>query len=298
MVSKNKFKDSLDRPGEPNNSLGSRYKVMILANNDPSSYNIMRAVCEDDRIEVIGLGISTSLSRHKNFLLGIIHLMKVTGLSYFLYSSFWYGVTIMKDFLIKYLPFTKHVFKKYFSLKLWAKQNYTPIMYSPDFNSREFLAIIKKLSPDLIVVRVNQIFKREIINLAPYGCWVFHSSELPKYRGAAAEFQGLLHGDETVGFTVMQMAVKVDTGLIIRQATFPIPDNISLHNLMKLNHYFAHGVIKDAISDLLNGNLNSIPQDEREKSYYSWPTPEQTREFLRKGLRYITLREAINYIFE
>jgi len=67
-----------------------------------------------------------------------------------------------------------------------------------------------------------------------------HSSELPRYRGIAAEFHNLLNGKKTVGLTVMRMEGNIDAGSIIGQGTIPIPAGVTLHGLIKLNYSCAY----------------------------------------------------------
>lgn len=196
------------------------------------------------------------------------------------------------------LPFPKLIFRKFFSLRLWARDQGIEAVLSSDFNSPEFLAVVARHQPDVLFTRINQVLKEPILKSAPHGCWCFHSSELPKYQGIAAEFHSLLNGEKTVGFTVMQMERELDAGPIIAQSRMPIPVDATLHGLIKHNNAFAHSVIQRAVDDLLAGQLKSVTQSPSQRSYYSWPTMEQTRAFRRKGLRYISLHEALVHILE
>jgi folate-dependent phosphoribosylglycinamide formyltransferase PurN len=278
--------------------MGKRLRVLILSNRDPTSSTIFRAICEDPRLAITGIAFTTTLTRCKGFWRGVWHIFRRSGLRYFIYLLFWNGIFSAKEWLIWYLPFLRHIFRYFFSLKLWARENDSEILFSEDFNSSEFLAGVTKHQPDLILTRVNQILKGPILNSATFGCWCFHSSELPSYQGIAAEFHSMLNGEKKIGFTVMQMEAKLDAGPIIAQASAPIPEGVTLHGLIKYNNTFAHEVIRKAMEDLFAGCMKYSLQDLSRKTYFSWPTPDETRVFGQKGLHFISFREMLSYLFE
>lgn len=277
--------------------MGAHLKVAILANGDPTSSAIFRAVCDDPRLKVVCVAFTATLTKSQGFWQGVYDIFRAAGLSYFIYVCFWNGVFSLKEWLMWHLPFLKQIFPEFFSLKLWARNQNIDIVSSPDFNAPEFLERLIDHQPDVILTRINQILKEPILNSAPHGCWCFHSSELPKYQGIAAEFHSLLNDEQSVGFTVMQMERKLDNGPIIKQGCIPIPDGITLHRLIQENNLFAQKIIHEAIDDLLSDQIKLAPQNIDQKSYFSWPTSPQTQAFRQKGLRYISFREAISYLF-
>jgi len=77
----------------------------------------------------------------------------------------------------------------------------------------EFLATLKELRPDLIiVVAFGQILPKELLELPPLGCINVHGSLLPSYRGAAPLQRAILNGETKTGITTMLMDVGLDTG--------------------------------------------------------------------------------------
>ena len=77
----------------------------------------------------------------------------------------------------------------------------------------EFVDILKKISPDVIVVvAYGQILSKEILELPKYGCVNVHASLLPKYRGAAPIQWAVIDGEKEAGVTIMQMDEGLDTG--------------------------------------------------------------------------------------
>lgn len=87
----------------------------------------------------------------------------------------------------------------------------------------EFIDVLKKIRPDLIVVvAFGQIIPGEILHLAPFGCINVHASLLPKYRGAAPIQQAVIDGEKMSGVTIMRMDEGLDTGDMIARAEVPL----------------------------------------------------------------------------
>jgi methionyl-tRNA formyltransferase len=249
-------------------------------------------------LAVTAVAFTTTLTKLKGFWTGVGHIFRCSGLPYFIYLVFWNGIFSAKEYLVWHFPFLKSIFRDFFSLKIWAREHGAEIILSPDFNSSEFVSIVSTHRPDLILTRVNQILKEPLLTIAPQGCWCFHSSELPKYQGIAAEFHCMINGEKTIGFTVMRMEAKLDAGPIIAQGNAPITKGLTLYSLTKYNNTLSHRIIRKALADLFSGNIQCIDQDLSKKSYYSWPKPEETRTFRKNSMQYISLKELLQYIAE
>lgn len=92
------------------------------------------------------------------------------------------------------------------------------------FEGEKTYDIIKKLSPELIVVSsFNQIVPKSIISIPQFGIINIHPSLLPKYRGATPTVWALLNGEEEAGVTAHFIEdEKIDCGRIIKQAKLRI----------------------------------------------------------------------------
>ncbi len=86
-------------------------------------------------------------------------------------------------------------------------------------NNEEFLATLKELAPDVIVVAAyGKILPAEVLIIPPLGCVNVHASLLPKYRGAGPIQRAILEGEEKTGITIMYMAEGLDTGDMLSKA--------------------------------------------------------------------------------
>ena len=98
-----------------------------------------------------------------------------------------------------------------------------PVYQPVKVRDPEFLQVLEKLEPDIIVVAAfGQIIPKSILELPKYGCINIHASLLPKYRGAAPIQQAVIDGEKESGVTIMRMGTGLDTGDMISRIVVPI----------------------------------------------------------------------------
>ena len=98
-----------------------------------------------------------------------------------------------------------------------------PVYQPVKVRDPEFLQVLEKLDPDIIVVAAfGQIIPKSILELPKYGCINIHASLLPKYRGAAPIQQAVIDGEKESGVTIMRMGTGLDTGDMISRIVVPI----------------------------------------------------------------------------
>ena len=109
-----------------------------------------------------------------------------------------------------------------------------PVLQPPRARDEQFIAELRALQPDLIVVvAYGQILPPAILDLPRHGCLNVHTSLLPKYRGAAPIQWAIANGDTETGVTIMKMDAGLDTGDIVAQRRTPIrpeDDSATLHD--------------------------------------------------------------------
>ena len=101
-----------------------------------------------------------------------------------------------------------------------------PVYQPVKVRDPEFLQVLEKLDPDIIVVAAfGQIIPKSILELPKYGCINIHASLLPKYRGAAPIQQAVIDGEKESGVTIMRMGTGLDTGDMILKTEIPIAED-------------------------------------------------------------------------
>lgn len=109
-------------------------------------------------------------------------------------------------------------------VKKLAEDNCIAVYQPERINREDYVSIIEKLEPDLIVVAAfGQILSQRILDIPKFGCINIHASLLPKYRGAAPINWAIIRGEKTTGITTMLMNKGLDTGDILIQQEIDIP---------------------------------------------------------------------------
>ena len=159
-----------------------------------------------NKFKIVGCVVNSvsPFGKKQNFLQKCIQTLNVFGLHFFIYYT------------IKFL-FSK--LNRVQSLDYVLKQNNIPkILLNESINHEKSIELLKTYKPDLLIsILGNQIFKNEIINLAPQGCINLHTSLLPKYRGLMPTFWVLKNEEKYTGVSVFYVNKGIDTGPIIIQ---------------------------------------------------------------------------------
>lgn len=132
----------------------------------------------------------------------------------------------------------------------------------------EFLALLKTIAPELIVVAAfGQLLPEEILNLPQYGCVNVHASLLPKYRGAAPIHWAVINGEPETGVTIMQMERGLDTGDMINSTAIPIMSDDTtgaVHDKLAL---LGAQLLVRTVSDISSGTAERTPQNHQLSTY-------------------------------
>jgi methionyl-tRNA formyltransferase len=123
-------------------------------------------------------------------------------------------------------------------VKVMAEQHGIPVLQPVKVRAPEFIEIMRKLAPDLIVViAFGQILPKALLDIPVHGCLNVHASLLPRYRGAAPINWCIINGETETGITTMQMDVGLDTGDMLVLNSTPIDpdeDSSALHDRLSL----------------------------------------------------------------
>ncbi len=146
-------------------------------------------------------------------------------------------------------------------LKQYAEDNNIVYLKHNNINSNEFIETIKQYNCDLLVsMSFNQIFKSEIINLAPLKTINCHAGKLPFYRGRNILNWVLINDEKEFGITVHYVDEGIDTGDIILQEVFPINDSDDYNTLLEIAHTECANVLYKAVKLILDNEVNPIVQ--------------------------------------
>ena len=144
----------------------------------------------------------------------------------------------------------------------WAQQNDMPFTAIEDINSPQGVQLIKKLSPDLLVViAFGQKISAEIINIPPKSAINVHGSLLPKYRGAAPINWAIISGETETGISIITLAEKMDAGEILAQAKLKIAADDTADIVQNALSRIAAPLLIETIDKITSGTATYIKQD-------------------------------------
>ncbi|MGN1142400.1 MAG: methionyl-tRNA formyltransferase [Oliverpabstia sp.] len=171
-----------------------------------------------------------------------------------------------------------------------------PVYQPKKVREPEFIEILRKLEPEVIVVvAFGQIIPQEILDLPPYGCINVHASLLPKYRGAAPIQWAVIDGEAQSGVTIMKMDTGLDTGDMITKVVVPITEEETGGSLFDKLSEAGAKLLVDTLPSLQNGTAVYEKQPEESPTPYAamiqkqmgnidWNRPAVEIERLVRGL--------------
>lgn len=167
-----------------------------------------------------------------------------------------------------------------------AKYKIPLIDTEDNINNPTNLALLKVYKPDLLVsIAGNQIFKLPLINLSTKGCINLHTALLPKYRGLMPSFWVLKNNEKYTGVSVFFVDEGIDSGEILVQKKIEI-GNRTQTELINYTKQLGMDAILESIQKIYEGDYELMPNPDKEKTYFGFPTKHDVSEFLRAGKRF------------
>ncbi len=149
-------------------------------------------------------------------------------------------------------------------VKKYALSQNLPVLQPVKMKDPEFVEQLRSYNADLQVVVAFRMLPEIVWDMPRFGTFNVHAALLPQYRGAAPINWAVINGETETGVTTFFLDKDIDTGRIIMQKHFPIPDEADVEyvydGLMHLGAEIAIETIDKLIAG--NGEIESIPQQE------------------------------------
>lgn len=149
-------------------------------------------------------------------------------------------------------------------VKLYATEHDIPVLQPVKMKDPEFVETLRSYNADLQVVVAFRMLPEVVWNMPRFGTFNVHAALLPQYRGAAPINWAVINGEEMTGVTTFFLDHDIDTGRIIEQRKFPIPDDADVEyvydGLMHLGAEIALSTVDKVIEG--DGKVDSMPQDD------------------------------------
>ena len=160
------------------------------------------------------------------------------------------------------------------------------IALNEPINSEASLATIDALKPDLLIsIQGNQIFKEALLAIPRLGTLNLHTALLPKYRGLMPTFWVLRNRESVTGASVFFVDEGIDSGPIVVQRKIDILD-MSQAELIKASKRIGAECLVEAIRKVMSGNYELLSNEDKDMTYYGFPTREDVKAFLAVGARF------------
>lgn len=150
------------------------------------------------------------------------------------------------------------------AVKEYANSVGIPVLQPVKMKDPEFVEQLRSYHADLQVVVAYRMLPEIVWDMPRFGTFNVHASLLPQYRGAAPINWAIINGETKTGVTTFFLDHEIDTGRIILQKEFDIPEEADVEyvydHLMELGAEIA----METIDKLLDGDgeVNTISQDE------------------------------------
>lgn len=152
---------------------------------------------------------------------------------------------------------------------LWAEQYSVPFFQAEKMDDAAY-EWLRSMRPDLIfVMAFGHILGKRFLDLPPLGMWNFHTSLLPKYRGASPIQTAILNGESCSGVTLMSMVKKMDAGAWLAQKKVHLADDETTPSLTKKMAETSAKLLAESLPTLLNRNYALTEQNPSEVTFCS-----------------------------
>ena len=181
------------------------------------------------------------------------------------------------------------------AVKVYAQEHGLPVLQPEKMKDEAFLEELRSYNADLQVVVAYRMLPEVVWSMPRFGTFNVHAALLPQYRGAAPINWAIINGETQTGVTTFFLDHDIDTGRIIMQHPFDIPDDADVEyvydGLMVLGAQVALCTIDKIIAG--DGKVESLPQQEtgelhdapkltKENCRIDWTKPaKQVYDFVR-----------------
>ena len=113
-------------------------------------------------------------------------------------------------------------------VKKYALSVGLPVLQPVKMKDPEFVESLASYKADLQIVVAFRMLPEIVWSMPRFGTFNVHASLLPQYRGAAPINWAVINGEIETGVTTFFLDHEIDTGRIIMQKRFAIPEDANV----------------------------------------------------------------------
>ena len=151
-------------------------------------------------------------------------------------------------------------------VKKFALEHNLPVLQPEKMKDPAFIDQLKSYNANLQVVVAFRMLPEMVWNMPKYGTFNVHAALLPQYRGAAPINWAVINGETQTGVTTFFLDKYIDTGRIIMQKPFDIPDEADVEYVYDGLMHLGAEICLETLEKIIaaDGYPESIPQEELE----------------------------------
>ena len=148
------------------------------------------------------------------------------------------------------------------AVKQYALEKGLPVLQPEKMKAPDFVETLRSYRANLQVVVAFRMLPEVVWAMPEYGTFNVHAALLPQYRGAAPINWAVINGETETGVTTFFLDHDIDTGRVIMQKPFTIPDDANVEyvydGLMRLGAQICMETLEAIVA--ANGHPSTIDQ--------------------------------------
>ena len=149
-------------------------------------------------------------------------------------------------------------------VKKYALEHHLPVLQPEKMKDPEFVETLRGYQANLQVVVAFRMLPEVVWDMPKYGTFNVHAALLPQYRGAAPINWAVINGETQTGVTTFFLDKDIDTGRVIMQKPFDIPDTADVEYVYDGLMHLGAEICLETIQLIIDadGYPKSIPQED------------------------------------
>ena len=154
-------------------------------------------------------------------------------------------------------------------VKLYAQEQGIPVLQPEKMKDPVFVEELRSYKANLQVVVAFRMLPEVVWDMPAYGTFNVHAALLPQYRGAAPINWAVINGETQTGVTTFFLDKEIDTGRIIMQKPFNIPDEADVEYVYDGLMHLGAEICLETLERIIaaDGHPESIPQENLEGKF-------------------------------
>lgn len=150
------------------------------------------------------------------------------------------------------------------AVKVYALEHNLPVLQPEKMKDAAFVEELHSYNANLQVVVAFRMLPEVVWAMPEYGTFNVHAALLPQYRGAAPINWAIINGETQTGVTTFFLDHDIDTGRIIMQLPFDIPDTADVEYVYDGLMHLGAEIGLQTLSRIIeaDGHPESVPQED------------------------------------